>query len=115
MTADKEIEAYFSRMIPNYAFAMKEHLRDGVKLEELELTDEEKIALEKVNHKTSGLLKMMYEKLHQMKKENIITMTSLIKKVQEVSTLAFFGKHLFTKTITGNGFLHSTYMNMYLK
>lgn len=73
MTEDKEVENYFARMIPNYAFAMKEHLRDGVILEELELTDEERIEIEKVNHKTSFLAKGMYSKLHEMKKSGAIS------------------------------------------
>lgn len=73
MTTNKETESYFGRMIPNYAIAMKEQLREGVIMEELELTEEEKIAIEKVNHKTSYIAKMMYEKLHQMKQEKIIT------------------------------------------
>ena len=42
LTDDPEIRAYFKRMISNYVFAMKEHLREGVKLEELDLTEEEK-------------------------------------------------------------------------
>lgn len=73
MTTNKETEAYFARMIPNYAIAMKEQLRDGVKLEELDLTETEMAEIQKVNHKTSYIAKLMYEKLHQLKKEGIIT------------------------------------------
>ena len=73
MSVHQDVKDYFSRMIPNYAFAMKEHLRDGVIMEELDLTEEEKKSLEKVNHKTSHIAKWMYEKLHVMKKENVIT------------------------------------------
>ncbi len=73
LTTDKEYENYFARMIPNYALAMKEQLREGVKIEELDLTEEEKVALEKINHKTSFIAKLMYEKLHQMKKRGAIS------------------------------------------
>src|SRR5687767_8853596 len=34
MTTNTATEAYFARMIPNYAIAMKEQLRDGVKMDE---------------------------------------------------------------------------------
>jgi putative membrane protein len=73
MTTDKEVEAYFSRMIPNYAFAMKEQLREGVILEELDLTPEELEALKKVNHKTSHISRLMYQKLHELKKQGLIS------------------------------------------
>jgi len=73
MTTNKEIESYFGRMIPNYAIAMKEQLRDGINLQELELTPEEIATIEKIDHKTSYIAKLMYEKLHQMKQEKLIT------------------------------------------
>lgn len=73
MVNDKEIEQYFGRMIPNYAIAMKEQLRDGVIIEELDLTEEEIAAINKVNHKTSFIAKLMYEKLHHMKADGVIT------------------------------------------
>jgi len=73
MTTNKEIESYFGRMIPNYAIAMKEQLRNGVILEELELTEEECASIEKIEHKTSYIAKLMYEKLHRMKQDRLIT------------------------------------------
>ena len=60
-------------MIPNYAIAMKEQLRDGVIIEEMDLTADEIVAIQKVNHKTSFIAKLMYERLHQMKKRGVIT------------------------------------------
>ncbi|MGB1041283.1 MAG: bestrophin family protein [Flavobacteriales bacterium] len=68
MTADKSYQDFFSRMIPNYAFAMKEHLRLGVKVEELELTEEELEEINKKGHKTSYIAQKMYWKLNEMKK-----------------------------------------------
>ena len=73
MTNDKEIEKFFARMIPNYAIAMKGHLRKGVDISELDLTNEEKKLLESVGHKPSFIAKLMYEKLHWMKSEKMIT------------------------------------------
>mgnify|MGYP000129680853 CR=1 FL=1 len=68
MTADKSYQDFFSRMIPNYAFAMKEHLRLGVKVEELELTEEELEEINKKGHKTSYIAQKMYWQLNEMKK-----------------------------------------------
>ena len=73
MKSDKETQQFFARMIPNYAFAMKEHLREGVDMDELELTDEEFKLLEKVVHKPNFIAKMIYEKLDEMKKKNELT------------------------------------------
>lgn len=73
MTNDKEVERFFARMIPNYAIAMKNHLRDGVDLSELDLTEEEEKLLRRVDHKPSFIAKLMYEKFQWMKREKMIT------------------------------------------
>lgn len=70
MTTNKEHELFFKRMIPNYAFAMKEHLREGVLLEELDLTEEELKEIKHIEHKTSYIAKKMYERLELMKSSN---------------------------------------------
>jgi len=64
---------FFGRMIPNYAFAMKEHLREGVLVEELQLTEEEKVDISKVDHKPSYVAMKMYERLDDLKKRKEIT------------------------------------------
>ena len=73
LTDDPEIRAYFKRMISNYVFAMKEHLREGVKLEELDLTEEEKRELSQFDHKPNYIAQKMYAKLHAMKKSGKLT------------------------------------------
>lgn len=73
MTTSKEVCDYFARMIPNYAFAMKEQLRKGVILDELELTEEEKSEISKIDHKTSYIAKGMYTKLNEMKQNGDLT------------------------------------------
>jgi ion channel-forming bestrophin family protein len=73
MNLPQDVESYFARMISNYAVAMKEQLREGVKLEELDLTDQELEAIKKVNHKTSFIARCMYEKLHELKKQGLLT------------------------------------------
>ena len=73
LTDDPEIKAYFKRMISNYVFAMKEHLREGVKLEELDLTEEEKKELSLFDHKPNYIAQKMYTKLHAMKRSGKLT------------------------------------------
>ncbi len=69
ITQNKEDRLYFSRMISNYAIAMKEHLRDGVKLEELDLTAQEREEIQDFEHKPNYILKRLYERLEDLKKE----------------------------------------------
>lgn len=64
---------YFSRMISNFTFAMKEHLRNGVIWDELDLTDEEKQLLERKNHVPLAIVALIYEKLNALKKQGLIT------------------------------------------
>ena len=73
LTDDPEIRAYFKRMISNYVFAMKEHLREGVKLEELDLTEEEKKELSLFDHKPNYIAQKMYAKLHALKQSGKLT------------------------------------------
>ena len=73
MTDDKTYQNFFSRMIPNYAYAMKEHLRLGVKMEELDLTEEEVNEIKDKGHKTSFIAQKMYWQLNEMKKNNELT------------------------------------------
>lgn len=72
-TFNKEYKDFFARMIPNYAFAMKEHLREGVKLEELDLTSEEIEEIEKVDHKPSYIAKKLYSELQLLRQKDEIT------------------------------------------
>ncbi|MGB1507805.1 MAG: bestrophin family protein [Crocinitomicaceae bacterium] len=73
LTDDPEIRTYFKRMISNYVFAMKEHLREGVKVEELDLTEEEKKELSQFEHKPNYIAQKMYAKLHAMKQSGKLT------------------------------------------
>ena len=73
LTDDPEIRTYFKRMISNYVFAMKEHLREGVKIEELDLTEEEKKEFSQFDHKPNYIAQKMYAKLHAMKQSGKLT------------------------------------------
>ena len=73
LTDDPETRAYFSRMISNYCYAMKEHLREGVIMEQLDLTEEEKKEISKYEHKPNYIITKMYERLHAMKKKGMLS------------------------------------------
>ena len=73
MIDDKPTRDYFARMIGNYAYAVKEHLREGVKFEELDLTDEEKSILENASHLPNIIDKWLYAKTYSLKKEGKIS------------------------------------------
>ena len=75
---DEESRSYFARMIPNYAFAMKEHLRQGVKLEELELTPEELELLKKADHVPNIISRWIYQKIHELKKSGKLSEEEVI-------------------------------------
>jgi putative membrane protein len=70
---DEEDRAYFKRMIPNFVFAAKEHLRMGVLFEELELTASELETLSKKNHVPLAISELMYIKLAELKKAGKIS------------------------------------------
>jgi putative membrane protein len=73
MLTDESDREFFARMIPNYAFAMKEHLRDGVILSELELENADLEAIKNLDHKPSYIALKMYKKLHEIKTEGKIS------------------------------------------
>lgn len=85
VTINSKEKEFWSVMISNYAFAMKEHLRDGTKLEELTLIDE----LDKIKnakHVPNLIASEMYKKLHQLYKSNEITGDQLITLDKEVKS-----------------------------
>lgn len=73
MVNDKEDKLFFQRMIPNYAFGMKEHLRNGVEIDELNLNEEEQLEIVKYEHQTSYLAKKMYSRVQKIKDAGEIT------------------------------------------
>jgi putative membrane protein len=73
LLTDKEDKDFFKRMIPNFAFATKEHLREGVDFDELELTKEELAFLKQRVHVPNGITQMMYERIHVIKGRGEIT------------------------------------------
>ena len=71
--SDEEDRAYFKRMIPNFVFAAKEHLRKGVLFEQLELSTEEIEVLSKKNHVPLAISELLYKKLIELKKAGKIS------------------------------------------
>ena len=71
--SNKDDRAYFKRMISNNAFAMKEHLRDGVDLNQLELTTEDLQEISGYEHKPNFILKRIYERLEVLKKNGVLS------------------------------------------
>lgn len=67
--SEDEDRSFFKRMIPNFVFAAKEHLRKGVLFEELELTDEEMEVLVRKEHVPLATSELIYKKLVNLKKD----------------------------------------------
>lgn len=70
---NEEDREFFRRMLPNFVFAMKEHLRKGVLWEELNLTEEEKATLESKNHVPLAIAALIYDRLHSLTQLGIIS------------------------------------------
>jgi putative membrane protein len=76
---------WFAKMIPNFVYAMKENLRNGVQFDELEPIDEKfNEALKKYKHKPNRIAAMLYEKVNALYKENKITGDHLINLDKEL-------------------------------
>ena len=77
--SDKETREFYKVLIPNYVFAMKEHLRSGVKIKELEdnrfLSNKE---LSSYFHMPNKIAQAMYKRLHESYKNGNITGDQLI-------------------------------------
>ncbi len=65
-TQNKKHIAFFKRMISNYVFALKWHLRSQKEDLNLEINDSEKRGFEDANHKPSYISKLMYLELREM-------------------------------------------------
>ncbi len=90
-TDDVENRRWFALMIPNFVFSVKEHLRKGAKLSELEAVDENFINdLKSVKHVPNRLSSLMYIRVNDFYKRNIITGDQLFlidKELKEFSDI----------------------------
>ena len=81
-----DARAYFKRMIPNYVFAMKEHLREGVDSTELEGSEAEIETWMSRDHVPNALASGMYDRLHELYKSDTITGDQLITLDKELKS-----------------------------
>jgi ion channel-forming bestrophin family protein len=64
---------FYRRMIGNFAYSSKEHLRNGVIFDELDLKEDEFNYLKSKQHVPISIIKMMYDHLHSLKAEKLIS------------------------------------------
>jgi len=88
---DTDNRRWFAIMIPNYVFAVKEHLRKGAKLSELDAVNESFIEeLKDAKHIPNRLASMMYTRTNQLYKGNKISGDQLFlvdKELKEFSDI----------------------------
>lgn len=73
LIAQKEDRLFFARMIGNFVFASKEHLREGINWQELDLTEEETKHLQSKDHIPMMIVQLMYQKIIALKKSGEIS------------------------------------------
>jgi putative membrane protein len=83
-TADRE---FFAVMIPNYVFAVKEHLRAGVRWDELENPGGLLDALPRTGHVPNALGCLLYERVAQLHREGVIRPEQLYVLDKELKAL----------------------------
>lgn len=77
----------FRRMIPNFVYASKEHLRDGVNFEELELNEQEQEVLKSKKHVPSAIVQIMTERIQNAFRKGSITGEDLMIIDQNLNAL----------------------------
>ena len=79
---------WFAKMIGNFVYATKDHLRKGVQLNDLEPVSEDFIeGLKKYKHKPNRISAMLYEKVNALYKSGHITGDQLINLDKELKEL----------------------------
>lgn len=71
---DNEAQEFYKKMIPNFAFTLKEHLRDNHLEDELDSVDEYFFdSLAQCDHKPNKITSAMYQKAYDLYKDKKIT------------------------------------------
>lgn len=82
---------YFAQMIPNFVTSVKEHLRKGVKTEDLDIVGEGFLQkLKGKHHIPNALSQMLYHKINSLYKEKVISGSQLFlldKEMKEFSDI----------------------------
>ncbi len=79
MELSPEDNHFFGRHIGNFALCIKEHLREGTNYDLLDITPEEHIFLEKLDHIPSGIVELMYKRLNDLKKAGTLSEEDLLR------------------------------------
>lgn len=83
-----ETSTFYERMIPNFAFSLKEHLRDNRNLDELELEGEELQSANKADHLPNYISWKLHEKAVELNKAGGISNEDLLRLDDELSAFA---------------------------
>lgn len=82
---DHTTRIWFTKMIGNYVYAMKEHLRRGVQFSELDpVSDDFEADLKKYKHKPNRLAGLLYSKVNELYKSGTLTGDQLINLDKEL-------------------------------
>lgn len=85
---DKDEHNFYNRMLPNFAFALKTHLQNGVNnWSELDLTTEELQELESKEHVPAHIAKMIYQKIYELKAIQQISEIDFLVLDKQLKTL----------------------------
>lgn len=82
---DPAAKDLFRRMIPNFVFSTKEHLREGTKFEELDLTAEEFAAFQNKEHVPSAVVTSMQRELQRLRSEESISLENYLAAEQNIN------------------------------
>ncbi|UII30254.1 hypothetical protein LVD17_18330 [Fulvivirga ulvae] len=89
--SDTASRNFFAQMIPNFVVAMKEHLRKGVNLADLDIVEEDFLKrLKGKDHIPNMISLMLYERVNLLYKENALTGEQLFvidKEIKEFSDI----------------------------
>lgn len=84
---DSDNRSFFRRMIPNFAIATKEHLREGVLIDELQLSDEEYRILSEKEHVPQAISQQLYSRIIELKREGKFTEEEFIVVDKNLNSL----------------------------
>jgi putative membrane protein len=78
MLSEEEDKDFFRRMIPNFVLAMKEHLRNGINWDELNINTSEKNQIKNKAHIPLAISSLMYKKIKELTDRKIISQEEFI-------------------------------------
>ncbi|MFN5147748.1 MAG: bestrophin family protein [Flavobacteriia bacterium] len=87
MLDQPEKRDFFRRMIPNFVFAAKEHLRKGVEFEQLELKPAEKELLLNREHVPLAISELLYKELSECKRSGSLTQEEFMVLDRNINAL----------------------------